>query len=116
MRPSTRSRPTMARSTSSRSDDFSLGGTDGDATSGQRAVSLNETAVRGTIAGMTVTDRASLDVPAAHLLGWDCIEWWVGNARAFSGFLMAAFGFECTAYAGPETGVRDKASYVLEQG
>ena len=29
---------------------------------------------------------------------------------------MCAFGFRCTAYAGPETGVRDKASYVLEQG
>ena len=29
---------------------------------------------------------------------------------------MSAFGFTCTAYAGPETGVRDKASYVLEQG
>jgi 4-hydroxyphenylpyruvate dioxygenase len=29
---------------------------------------------------------------------------------------MSAFGFRCTAYAGPETGVRDKASYVLEQG
>ena len=56
------------------------------------------------------------DRPATHLLGWDCVEWWVGNARTFSGFLMSAFGFECTAYAGPETGVRDKASYVLEQG
>ena len=29
---------------------------------------------------------------------------------------MSAFGFDCTAYAGPETGVRHKASYVLEQG
>ena len=60
--------------------------------------------------------RTGTDVPAAHLLGWDCIEWWVGNARTFAGFLMSAFGFECTGYAGPETGVRDKASYVLEQG
>ena len=52
--------------------------------------------------------------PAApRLLGWDCIELWVGNARAFAGFLMSAFGFRCTAYAGPETGVRDKASYCL---
>ena len=33
-----------------------------------------------------------------------------------TGFLMSAYGFTCTAYAGPETGVRDKASYVLEQG
>jgi len=55
-------------------------------------------------------------VPAARVRGWDCIELWVGNARAMSGFLMAAFGFVCTAYAGPESGVRDKASYVLEQG
>ncbi len=42
--------------------------------------------------------------PAAHLLGWDCIEFWVGNARTTAGFLMSAFGFHCTAYAGPETG------------
>jgi 4-hydroxyphenylpyruvate dioxygenase len=53
---------------------------------------------------------------AAHLLGWDCVEFWVGNARTTAGFLMSAFGFRCTAYAGPETGVRTKASYVLEQG
>lgn len=54
--------------------------------------------------------------PAAHLRGWDCIEFWVGNARTTAGFLMSAFGFRCTGYAGPETGRRDKASYVLEQG
>ncbi|HVT76940.1 MAG TPA: 4-hydroxyphenylpyruvate dioxygenase [Acidimicrobiales bacterium] len=53
---------------------------------------------------------------ASHLLGWDCVEFWVGNARAMSGFLMSAFGFRCTSYAGPETGVPGKASYVLEQG
>ncbi|HVJ95497.1 MAG TPA: 4-hydroxyphenylpyruvate dioxygenase [Acidimicrobiia bacterium] len=54
--------------------------------------------------------------PAAHILGWDCVEFWVGNARAMAGFLMSAFGFQCTAYAGPETGMRTKASYVLKQG
>jgi 4-hydroxyphenylpyruvate dioxygenase len=54
--------------------------------------------------------------PAARIRGWDCIELWVGNARTTAGFLMSAFGFRCTAYAGPETGVRAKASYVLEQG
>ncbi|MCU1400142.1 MAG: 4-hydroxyphenylpyruvate dioxygenase [Acidimicrobiales bacterium] len=52
----------------------------------------------------------------AALLGWDCVEFWVGNARTTAGFLMSAFGFECTSYAGPETGVTTKASYVLEQG
>jgi 4-hydroxyphenylpyruvate dioxygenase len=54
--------------------------------------------------------------PAGRLLGWDCVELWVGNARTTAGFLMSALGFRCTAYAGPETGVREKASYVLEQG
>src|SRR5439155_15430259 len=38
------------------------------------------------------------------------------NARAFAGFLSSALGFNVTAYAGPETGWRDRASYVLEQG
>ncbi|MHB8682162.1 MAG: 4-hydroxyphenylpyruvate dioxygenase [Acidimicrobiales bacterium] len=60
-----------------------------------------------------VPERAT---PAARLLGWDCLELWVGNARTTAGFLMSAFGFHCSAYAGPETGVRHKASYVLEQG
>lgn len=55
-------------------------------------------------------------LPVAHLRGWDCIELWVGNARTMAGFLMAAFGFVCTGFAGQETGRRDKASYVLEQG
>jgi 4-hydroxyphenylpyruvate dioxygenase len=66
---------------------------------------------------MTTTAPSSTTVlPAGRLLGWDCVEFWVGNARATAGFLMSAFGFTCTAYAGPETGVREKASYVLEQG
>ncbi len=62
-----------------------------------------------------MTSTATL-APAARLLGWDCLELWVGNARTTAGFLLSAFGFTCTAYAGPETGVRHKASYVLEQG
>ena len=48
--------------------------------------------------------------------GIDHVEWWVGNARAFAGFLAAAFGFEVVAYAGPETGRRDRVSHVLQQG
>lgn len=39
-----------------------------------------------------------------------------GDARTTAGFLMAAFGFTCTAHAGPETGILAKSSYVLEQG
>ena len=65
----------------------------------------------------TTTLTASPDVtPAEFMGGWDHLELWVGNGRVFSHFLQAAFGFLCTAYAGPETGMRDRASYVLEQG
>lgn len=64
-----------------------------------------------------MTDLAtSRTTPASCLTGWDSIEFWVGNARAMAGFLAASFGFRITAYAGPETGVIDKASYLLEQG
>ena len=48
--------------------------------------------------------------------GWDHVELWVGNAKQSAYFYEHAFGFTRTAYAGPETGVRDRASYVLEQG
>jgi 4-hydroxyphenylpyruvate dioxygenase len=50
------------------------------------------------------------------LKGWDHIELWVGNAKQAAYFYEQAFGFTRTAYAGPETGVRDRVSYVLEQG
>ena len=48
--------------------------------------------------------------------GWDHLELWVGNAKQAAYFYENAYGFMRTAYAGPETGVRDRASYVLEQG
>ena len=48
--------------------------------------------------------------------GWDHVELWVGNAKQAAYFYEHALGFARTAYAGPETGVRDRASYVLEQG
>lgn len=50
------------------------------------------------------------------LLGTDHIEFWVGNAKQASYFYQKAFGFELIAYAGPETGIKDRASYVLKQG
>ncbi len=49
------------------------------------------------------------------LLGTDYIEFYVGNAKQAAYFYRSAFGFELVAYAGPETGVRGKASYVLQQ-
>src|SRR5436190_9875995 len=50
------------------------------------------------------------------LEGWDHLELWVGNAKQAAYYYEHAFGFTPVAYAGPETGVRDRASYVLEQG
>jgi 4-hydroxyphenylpyruvate dioxygenase len=48
--------------------------------------------------------------------GWDHLELYVGNAKQAAYFYEHAFGFQLTSYAGPETGVRDRASYVIEQG
>lgn len=47
--------------------------------------------------------------------GTDHIEFYVGNAKQASLYYQHCFGFELVAYAGPETGVRDRASYVLQQ-
>jgi len=46
----------------------------------------------------------------------DHLEFWVGNAKQAAFFYQHAFGLAVTAYAGLETGVRDRASYVLQQG
>jgi 4-hydroxyphenylpyruvate dioxygenase len=48
--------------------------------------------------------------------GIDAIVFHVGNARQAAHWYSTAFGMRCTAYAGPETGLRDRASYVLESG
>jgi len=53
---------------------------------------------------------------ALRLGGIDHLEWWVGNAKQSAAYFCSAFGFDVVAYAGPETGVRDRVSYVLEQG
>ncbi len=50
------------------------------------------------------------------LNGTDYVEFYVGNARQAAYFYRAAFGMKLVAYSGPETGLRDRASYVVEQG
>lgn len=50
------------------------------------------------------------------LRGTDHVEFYVGNARQAAYFYRAAFGMKLVAYAGPETGRRDAASYVVQQG
>ena len=50
------------------------------------------------------------------LKGTDHIELYVGNAKQSAHYYQHAFGFELVAYSGPETGQRESASYVLQQG
>ncbi|MGQ0831940.1 MAG: 4-hydroxyphenylpyruvate dioxygenase [Microthrixaceae bacterium] len=64
----------------------------------------------------TLTHRDAVRGGVPRLRGIDHLEWWVGNARAFTGFLESAFGFDVVADAGPETGRRDRVSYLLQQG
>jgi len=49
------------------------------------------------------------------LNGTDHIEFYVGNAKQSAYYYQTAWGYKLVAYAGPETGVRDRASYVLQQ-
>jgi 4-hydroxyphenylpyruvate dioxygenase len=63
---------------------------------------------------MTQT-RESVAQDTFPLKGTDHIEFYVGNAKQAAHYYQSAFGFELVAYAGPETGVRDRASYVLQQ-
>ncbi|WP_290793636.1 4-hydroxyphenylpyruvate dioxygenase [Flavihumibacter sp. UBA7668] len=49
------------------------------------------------------------------LLGTDYVEFYVGNAKQAAHFYKTAFGFQSLAYAGPETGVKDRASYAVRQ-
>ncbi len=49
------------------------------------------------------------------LNGTDYVELYVGNAKQAALYYQYAFGYELIAYAGPETGIRDRASYVLKQ-
>lgn len=49
------------------------------------------------------------------LMGTDYVEFYVGNAKQAAHYYKSAFGFQSLAYAGPETGMRDKVSYVIRQ-
>ena len=67
----------------------------------------------------TMTSPEVLAQPAQDFLplkGTDFVEFYVGNAKQSAYYYQAAFGYELVAYAGPETGLRDRASYVLQQG
>ena len=50
------------------------------------------------------------------ILGTDYVELYVGNAKQAAHFYKTALGFQELAYAGLETGLKDRTSYVLQQG
>jgi 4-hydroxyphenylpyruvate dioxygenase len=54
-------------------------------------------------------------LPALETLEFDHLELWVGNAKQAAHYYCTAFGFAPLAYAGPETGVKERASYVVRQ-
>src|SRR4051795_12165144 len=66
-----------------------------------------------------LTDR-SHQATATHndflpIHGTDHVEFYVGNAKQAAYFYRASMGFSVVAYRGPETGTRDRVSYVLQQ-
>jgi 4-hydroxyphenylpyruvate dioxygenase len=65
-----------------------------------------------TIARPAAADAAADFLP---LKGIDHVEFWVGNAKQAAAYYRALWGFTPVAYAGLETGVRDRASYVMVQ-
>ena len=67
---------------------------------------------------MQTTAPASTSNTATDFLplqGTDFVEFYVGNAKQAAHFYKTAFGFQSLAYAGPETGMKDKVSYVVQQ-
>src|SRR5213079_289068 len=68
----------------------------------------------------TIAAPKTKTVPSAEedflpLQGTDYVEFYVGNAKQTAHFYKTAFGFQSLAYSGPETGVKDRASYAIRQ-
>ena len=66
-----------------------------------------------TIASPEISTEKQVDF--LPLQGTDYVEFYVGNAKQAAHFYKTAFGFQSLAYAGPETGMKDKVSYVIRQ-
>ncbi len=60
--------------------------------------------------------EAGIEQDAFPINGTDYVEFYVGNAKQASHYYRSAFGYQLIGYRGPETGVRDRASYLLQQG
>lgn len=68
------------------------------------------------VKGKTFAEKIAQAGDFLPIDGTDYIEFYCGNAKQSAHYYKTAFGFQSVAYAGPETGVRDRASYVLQQG
>jgi 4-hydroxyphenylpyruvate dioxygenase len=62
------------------------------------------------------TPKTIKNVDFLPINGTDHVELYVGNAKQAAHYYQTAFGYELIAYKGPETGHRESASYVLQQG
>lgn len=60
--------------------------------------------------------ETGIEQDAFPINGTDYVEFYVGNAKQASHYYRSAFGYSLVAYRGPETGVRDRASYLMQQG
>src|SRR6187455_315839 len=69
---------------------------------------MQTTAIQSSVANDPATDFLPLH-------GTDYVEFYVGNAKQAAHFYKTAFGFQNLAYSGPETGVKDRASYAIRQ-
>jgi 4-hydroxyphenylpyruvate dioxygenase len=87
------------------------------ATSAQSAGNISSLSKLKTM--QTATIQPSIDTKSTTdflpLQGTDYVEFYVGNAKQAAHFYKTAFGFQSLAYAGPETGMKDKVSYVIRQ-
>jgi 4-hydroxyphenylpyruvate dioxygenase len=64
----------------------------------------------------TISDNdTAIQTDFLPLQGTDYVEFYVGNAKQAAHFYKTAFGFQSLAYAGPETGMKDRVSYVIRQ-
>ncbi len=68
-----------------------------------------------TIAAKEPVTKPNNQVDFLPLHGTDYVEFYVGNAKQSAHFYKTAFGFQSLAYAGPETGLMDRVSYVIRQ-
>ena len=59
--------------------------------------------------------KQKIETDFLPLEGTDYVEFYVGNAKQAAHYYMTAFGFQPLAYSGPETGMKDKASYAVRQ-